>query len=201
MESITVVPAQSTEKQERTMTWNIKTLPGQSEIGLRVRVRTPSLCSLLLLLCCDTCVATFASGFVCLSAVLYVRAHLFARGCYVYADLAGIGRHNGRCKEGHWPVPVCPPCHSLPYLLLCSCDAVVTCCLSLISLLPFEVLLSHSNFAVARCSVNFELPMCAVSGLEIHRLLVFDRGQSVNPHRWIRYITSSSSYVVRHEIK
>lgn len=106
LDSLSTTSQQSTEVKDRSMHWLIKMLPGQNEIGLRVRI-------------------LLASG------VSMAEAK---------KDLA-----------------------------------------------PFHV--------------NFELPMCAVSGLEIHRLLVFDRGQSVNPHRWIRYITSSASYVVRHEIK
>jgi hypothetical protein len=42
--------------------------------------------------------------------------------------------------------------------------------------------------------------MCAVSGLDIHRLQVFDRGQQVQPHRWVRYITHSNSYLIRHDL-
>jgi AP-4 complex subunit mu-1 len=47
-------------------------------------------------------------------------------------------------------------------------------------------------------SMDFEIPMYICSGLNIRFLRVFEHGGSGrNPHRWVRYITHSDSFVFR----
>ncbi|CAD8099408.1 unnamed protein product [Paramecium primaurelia] len=46
-------------------------------------------------------------------------------------------------------------------------------------------------------AMNFEIPMFNVSRLQIKYLRIEERGNTTNPHRWVRYITQSSSYVCR----
>lgn len=46
-------------------------------------------------------------------------------------------------------------------------------------------------------AVNFEIPMFNASGLNIRFLKITERSTSYNPHRWVRYVTRSNSYVCR----
>ena len=47
-------------------------------------------------------------------------------------------------------------------------------------------------------NLNFEIPMHNVSGLNIKGLNISQQGSDVPPpHKWIRYITKSTSYVCR----
>jgi len=46
-------------------------------------------------------------------------------------------------------------------------------------------------------NMNFEIPMFNASGLNIRFLKITERAKSYNPHRWVRYVTRSSSYVTR----
>lgn len=46
-------------------------------------------------------------------------------------------------------------------------------------------------------TMNFEVPMFNASGLNIRFLKITERSKSYNPHRWVRYVTRSSSYVCR----
>ena len=47
-------------------------------------------------------------------------------------------------------------------------------------------------------NLNFEIPMHNVSGLQIKGLSISQQGSDVPPpHKWIRYITKSTSYVCR----
>lgn len=45
--------------------------------------------------------------------------------------------------------------------------------------------------------MNFEIPMYNVSNLQVRFLRVSDRQKALNPFRWVRYVTQSSSYVCR----
>lgn len=46
-------------------------------------------------------------------------------------------------------------------------------------------------------SMEFEVPMYNVSGLQVRYLKIADSGKAYNPFRWVRYVTQSSSYVIR----
>jgi len=46
-------------------------------------------------------------------------------------------------------------------------------------------------------AMNFEVPMFNASGLNIRFLKITERSKSYNPHRWVRYVTRSNSYVCR----
>lgn len=46
-------------------------------------------------------------------------------------------------------------------------------------------------------SMSFEIPMYNVSNLQVRYLRISETHKSYNPHRWVRYITQSSSYVCR----
>ena len=46
-------------------------------------------------------------------------------------------------------------------------------------------------------SMQFEVPMYNVSGVQVRYLKIADGGKSYNPFRWVRYVTQSSSYVAR----
>ena len=46
-------------------------------------------------------------------------------------------------------------------------------------------------------SMSFEVPMYNVSRLQVRYLRISETHHSYNPHRWVRYITQSSSYVCR----
>lgn len=46
-------------------------------------------------------------------------------------------------------------------------------------------------------SVNFEVPLFNVSHLQIKYLRIEGQDKKQTPHRWVRYITQSSSYVCR----
>jgi AP-4 complex subunit mu-1 len=46
-------------------------------------------------------------------------------------------------------------------------------------------------------SMSFEVPMYNVSRLQVRYLRISETHSSYNPHRWVRYITQSSSYVCR----
>ena len=45
--------------------------------------------------------------------------------------------------------------------------------------------------------MTFEIPMYNVSRLNVRYLRISETHASYNPHRWVRYITQSSSYVAR----
>jgi hypothetical protein len=55
----------------------------------------------------------------------------------------------------------------------------------------------NSCLQVPRIFVKFIVPMKAASGVNIQSLSFSDCGKSYNPSKWIRYITTVSSYVVR----
>jgi AP-4 complex subunit mu-1 len=46
-------------------------------------------------------------------------------------------------------------------------------------------------------SMQFEVPMYNVSNLQVRYLRISETDKAYNPHRWVRYITSSTSYVYR----
>ena len=46
-------------------------------------------------------------------------------------------------------------------------------------------------------SMNFEIPMYNISNLQVRYLRISEADKSYNPHRWVRYITQSNSYVYR----
>ncbi len=46
-------------------------------------------------------------------------------------------------------------------------------------------------------SLNFEVPMHNVSGLQVRHLRISETHKSYNPYRWVRYVSLSSSYVCR----
>lgn len=46
-------------------------------------------------------------------------------------------------------------------------------------------------------SMTFEIPMYNISNLQVRYLRIAETDKSYNPHRWVRYITQSSSYVYR----
>jgi AP-4 complex subunit mu-1 len=46
-------------------------------------------------------------------------------------------------------------------------------------------------------SMQFEVPMYNVSGLQVRYLKIAEASKSYNPYRWVRYVTKSSSYVIR----
>jgi AP-4 complex subunit mu-1 len=55
---------------------------------------------------------------------------------------------------------------------------------------------SHKK-EVGPISLAFEIPMYNVSNLQVRYLRILETDKSYNPHRWVRYITQSSSYVYR----
>ena len=46
-------------------------------------------------------------------------------------------------------------------------------------------------------SMSFEIPMYNTSNLQVRYLRIAEAHKSYKPHRWVRYVTSSSSYVCR----
>jgi len=46
-------------------------------------------------------------------------------------------------------------------------------------------------------SLNFEIPMFNASNLAVKYLRIVEGHRTYNPHRWVRYVTQSSSYVCR----
>ena len=46
-------------------------------------------------------------------------------------------------------------------------------------------------------SMSFEIPMYNISNLQVRYLRISETDKAYNPHRWVRYITQSSSYVYR----
>ena len=46
-------------------------------------------------------------------------------------------------------------------------------------------------------AMTFEIPMYNISNLQVRYLRIAETDKSYNPHRWVRYITQSSSYVYR----
>jgi len=55
----------------------------------------------------------------------------------------------------------------------------------------------HARKEIGPISVDFDVPMFNCSNIQIRFLRVMERGKSYQPHRWIRYITLSKSYVCR----
>ena len=45
--------------------------------------------------------------------------------------------------------------------------------------------------------LNFEIPMYNVSHLQVKYLRIAEAHKSYKPYRWARYVTQSSSYMVR----
>lgn len=58
---------------------------------------------------------------------------------------------------------------------------------------------SESRKEVGPVSMNFEIPMYNVSRLAVQYLKIANplNKKNYNPHRWVRYVTQSSSYVCR----
>lgn len=56
---------------------------------------------------------------------------------------------------------------------------------------------SDSRKEIGPVSMNFEIPMYNVSGLQIKYLKIAEVTRNYNPHRWVRYVTQSSSYICR----
>lgn len=46
-------------------------------------------------------------------------------------------------------------------------------------------------------NVSFDIPMFNVSNLQIKYLKIEEKDGAKQPHKWVRYITQSSSYVCR----
>ena len=61
-----------------------------------------------------------------------------------------------------------------------------------------QALLQQMQKEMGAMNLNFEIPMHNVSGLQIKGLSISQQGSdSQSPHKWIRYITKSTSYVCR----
>ena len=67
-----------------------------------------------------------------------------------------------------------------------------------------KITLKNPNAAECRkeigpVSINFEIPMYNVSRLAVQYLKIANptNNKKYNPHRWVRYVTQSSSYVCR----
>jgi AP-4 complex subunit mu-1 len=50
---------------------------------------------------------------------------------------------------------------------------------------------------ISHISMSFEIPMYNISNLQVRYLRISETDKSYNPHRWVRYVTQSSSYVYR----
>ena len=46
-------------------------------------------------------------------------------------------------------------------------------------------------------SMSFEIPMYNVSQLQVQHLKIIERNRAYNPHRWVRCLTHTESYVCR----
>ena len=46
-------------------------------------------------------------------------------------------------------------------------------------------------------SMSFEIPMYNVSQLQVQHLKIIERNKAYNPHRWVRCLTHTESYVCR----
>jgi len=46
-------------------------------------------------------------------------------------------------------------------------------------------------------SMAFEIPMYNVSQLQVQHLKIIERNKAYNPHRWVRCLTHTESYVCR----
>eukprot|EP00922_Rhytidocystis_sp_ex-Travisia-forbesii_P005851 GHVS01008501.1.p1 GENE.GHVS01008501.1~~GHVS01008501.1.p1 ORF type:complete len:506 (+),score=55.34 GHVS01008501.1:152-1519(+) len=50
---------------------------------------------------------------------------------------------------------------------------------------------------VGPISLQFEIPMYTMSNLQVRYLRIWEQQRTYNPHRWVRYVTQSSSYICR----
>lgn len=60
-----------------------------------------------------------------------------------------------------------------------------------------EAIKATAKKEIGPINLSFELPMHTCSNIEIKFMRVVERGTPVEPSRWIRYITQSTSYVCR----
>jgi len=60
-------------------------------------------------------------------------------------------------------------------------------------------LIRVAGHCVCACvySMTFEIPMYNVSNLQVRYLRIHESAKSYNPYRWVRYVTTSQSYVCR----
>ena len=54
-----------------------------------------------------------------------------------------------------------------------------------------------SKKEIGPVSLNFEIPMYNVSKLQVKYLKIQNDTKGYNPHRWVRYVSQSSSYICR----
>ena len=69
-------------------------------------------------------------------------------------------------------------------------------------ILRIKVALSQDNKpsgskTIGPISLNFTIPMYTVSRLAVRYMQILNKPKGYNPYRWVRYISSSSSYVCR----
>eukprot|EP00297_Palpitomonas_bilix_P008405 CAMPEP_0113880030 /NCGR_PEP_ID=MMETSP0780_2-20120614/7560_1 /TAXON_ID=652834 /ORGANISM="Palpitomonas bilix" /LENGTH=447 /DNA_ID=CAMNT_0000866663 /DNA_START=181 /DNA_END=1524 /DNA_ORIENTATION=+ /assembly_acc=CAM_ASM_000599 len=57
--------------------------------------------------------------------------------------------------------------------------------------------MSRAKREVGPVSMKFEIPMINASRLQVKFLRFADQGKNYHPHRWVRYITQTDSYVAR----
>ena len=57
--------------------------------------------------------------------------------------------------------------------------------------------MSTSHMKLGPAALSFEICGHVCSGLQIRFLRVIDKDKSYTPIRWIRYITTSDSYIVK----
>jgi len=55
----------------------------------------------------------------------------------------------------------------------------------------------HARKEIGPISMDFDIPMFNCSNIQIRFLRVMERNKNYQPHRWIRYITLSKSYICR----
>jgi len=55
----------------------------------------------------------------------------------------------------------------------------------------------HARKEIGPISMDFDIPMFDCSNIQIRFLRVMERYKNSQPHRWIRYITLSKSYICR----
>ncbi|CAM9381506.1 unnamed protein product [Chrysoparadoxa australica] len=107
--------------------------------------------------------------------------------------------------EVHWPLPVDGP--SSPIAEYSSAEKAVTWYMTKvpggsehvvrIKIGLSEPCTSATKRAIGPVSMQFDITLFNLSQLNVRSLKILAAGKAYKPHRWVRYVTQSSSYVAR----
>ena len=111
------------------------------------------------------------------------RSTINATCNFAIADVAGCNADfNSAEKKVIWTVRNFPGASEMAMKVRITTNAPIT---------------SAMKREIGPISMAFEIPMYNVSNLQVRYLRISETHKSYNPHRWVRYITQSSSYVSR----